>query len=136
MTKKQAEVVQWLIEHGHELEPIQAVHAGLISTTTLYTKWGLEQLQEWIAEYKAAQPPPPMTQEEIQRRLQALIPASLDSLEETLRRGKGDRTAVTLAQWILREAHAAPPVVQQPKHMNPAEDELAQVIQFTKTGTK
>lgn len=126
-TRKQREVVEWLVANGHDDEPQAAVRANLISGRTLYELWGREEVKAWCAEHRATLPPPPMSAEEVSARLQAMVPSACDTLAETIRRGKGDKIAVDLAKWIIEQAK---PAGQSSVPSDPAEAELANVLRF------
>jgi len=52
-------------------------------------------------------PGAPFTPEELSARVQGLIRASITVMEHTLAEGRGDRTAVELAKWVITEGRRA-----------------------------
>lgn len=52
-------------------------------------------------------PGAPFTPEELSARVQGLIRASITVMEHTLAEGRGDRTAVELAKWVVTEGRRA-----------------------------
>jgi hypothetical protein len=135
MTRKQAEVVRWLVEHDHDDEPVRAVEAGLCSASTIYNLWGLHSLRKWCAEYRASLPPPPPSEQEIAASISAMVPAALATLTATLAKGKGDRVAVAVAQWVLAESTPkAQKSGRQPKRADTDDEaELANVLRFDRS---
>lgn len=135
LTKKQLEVVIWLVTNGHEDDPAAAVKAGLISSNGLYGKWGLANVKNWCDEYKADLPPAPMTQEEVHSRITSLVPSAVTTIQQTLQRGKGDRVAVDLAKWVLAEVYTPKPVQKTPaippeQNVSAGEAELLNILSF------
>jgi hypothetical protein len=124
LTKKQQEVVQWLCANNYDETPNAAVNAGLISDTTLYNSWKLDNVKQWCIEYKANQPDAPLSEADIQQRLSDLVPDAIEQIRITLKEGKGDKVATSLAQWILKEVCTKPTTVAS----TPDEDELANLI--------
>ena len=131
LSKKQLEVVKWLIENGRESEPYAAVAHGLVSSAGM-TKWGgRDAVRKMVVQYKKSLPPPPLTEEEVTLRLKKMVPAALKTIEDVMVQGTGDRTAVSTAQWLLREAYRAP-VQSRATPMDAEEFELAKVLKLVK----
>ncbi len=126
LTDKQMKVVRWLARNNKE-EPYAAVSAGIISGTAINTWGGVDVVKGWLAEFIASQPPPPMTQEQITARIQAMVPDAINTIQTTLRTGRGDKTAADLAKWVLKEAVAPAPEVAVPAD----EAELSNLIRAT-----
>jgi hypothetical protein len=134
LTKRQLEVVAWLVERNLDDEPISAVKEGLVSQACLYTRWGLTNVKAWCRDYRAQRPPPPLSEADVGQRLAEMVPAAVGTIQSTLDRGKGDRVAVDLAKWILGEVYAKKPVTSTPAlGALPApdeEEELANVLRL------
>lgn len=133
LTSKQREVVEWLVENDYDDEPARAVEAKMISGTSLYNKWGVDTVRQWCAAYRQTLPPPPMTEAQVQARLQAMMPAAMATLQQTLVQGRGDRVANDLAKWIIKEACAPPPSQRaqpEPRKESQAVSELRNVLEF------
>jgi hypothetical protein len=126
LTDKQMKVVRWLARNNKE-EPYAAVAAGIISGTALTTWGGADTVKGWLAEFIASQPPPPMTQEQITARIQSMVPDAINTIQTTLRNGRGDKVAADLAKWVLKEAVAPAPEVVAPTD----ETELDNLIKAT-----
>jgi hypothetical protein len=131
LTKKQAQVVKWLVENDHDDEPTIAVREGLVSHAGFFKWGGSKAVAEWCKEYRRSLPPPPLTDDEISRRLRLLAPKALSMLEKTIENGYGDKTAVGLSQWIIKET-VKPVQVEQPVSHDEAERELAKVLRLVK----
>jgi hypothetical protein len=132
LNKNQKRVVRWLVDNGHEDDPIKACHAKQVSQFTLYSHWGVDNVRKWCAEYKESLEPSGPTRRDVQEALRAMVPSALNLLTTTLERGKGDRSAVVVAQWVLREAFEDVPD-EQPvaESMTPAEKELDNLVRAT-----
>jgi len=135
MKRKQADVVRWLVENGHDDEPIRAAEAGLCSASAIYNLWGLHALKQKCAEYRASLPPPPPSEQEIAASISAMVPAALATLTTTLAKGKGDRVAVAVAQWVLAESVPKQQKQgRQPKRADTDDEaELANVLRFDRS---
>lgn len=129
LTSRQMEVVRWLVEHGFDREPMEAVRAGLVSRCCVYSNWGKTNLLQWCAEYRATLPDPGLSTVDIDGRLTSMVPAALDTLASTLERGKGDRVAVDLARWIISEARTGS-VAQVPAPAEEDEQELGNLLRM------
>ena len=126
LSAKQKEVVLWLVSNAKEDSPYAAVQAGIVSGAAI-SKWGgAAVVTAWCEEHKATLPPPPMTQAEINTEIRGLVPDALRTITRTLQDGRGDRVAVDLAKWVLKDALAP----QQPaiKSDSPEEAELKNLI--------
>lgn len=129
LSAKQKQVVRWLVENGHEDEPIEACHAKLVSQYTLYSHWGVDNVRAWCADLKKSTEKSGPTKSDVQDALREMVPDALNLIHTVLTRGKGDRSAVTVAQWILREAFL--PVVEEKEAeplMTKAEQELDNLV--------
>jgi hypothetical protein len=131
LTNIQLKVVKWCVSNGKP--PIEAVKAGLCSQSSLYQKWKIDTVNEWIEDY-IVENPPPMTEAEVQQALLALIPPSLATIQNAATTGRGDRVGVDTAKWILSEAFRAPmkAVTPQPDDVPgfSAQAELAKVLKL------
>lgn len=130
LSKNQKRVVRWLVENGHEDDPIRACDEKHVSQFTLYSHWGADNVRKWCAEYKQSLEPTGPTRREVQESLRAMVPSALNLLVTTLERGKGDRSAVMVAQWVLREAFEIVPEepAVEKELMSPAEKELDNLV--------
>lgn len=131
LSKKQVQVIEWLINNGRENEPYAAVAHGLVSSAGM-TKWGgKEAVRKMVAHYRKTMPPPPLSEDQVTLRLKRMVPAALKTIEDVMVQGTGDRTAVSTAQWLLREAYRAP-VQSRVTPMDAEEFELAKVLKLVK----
>jgi len=137
ITDAQTEVVRWLVESHNENRPLEAVAAGIVTEVVLRT-WGLANVRRWCSDYIATLPIVLMEKDEVQSRLKQLVPASLEALERILTTGRGDKVCLSAVQFIIKEAYAAPTLIEQLPQLSPEEEELSNVLDvvFTSNGTR
>jgi len=74
--------------------------------------------------------PSPMLHPQLAPGLKALVPQALAVLEDVLNRRKGDRVALTAAQWLV-ETVATEPLAQED---SPAGEEMGVVLEMLRGG--
>lgn len=129
LTPKQREVVEFCVKN--DMEPVRAVDEGLVSSTTLYAKWGVDNVRSWMDAYRQTLPPPPLTQEQVNARIVGMVPAALQTINTCIVTGQGNKVAVDLAKWVIKEAYTEP-VEAKPKATTAGEKELVNVLRFVK----
>jgi len=131
LTPKQREVVEFCVKNG--VEPARAVDEGLVSSTTLYAKWGVAQVRQWMEAYRQTLPPPALTQEQVSARILGMVPAALQTINNCIVTGQGSKVAVDLAKWVVKEAYTEPAEPKaKPKASTAGERELLNVLEFVK----
>lgn len=104
LTPAQQRAAAWMVDNDRDHKAL--IREGIALSPTVYGKWGLDNLYQWAAWYKATLPaPPPDPVALIEQALPALTEQALLLLKSTLEKGKGDATAVKAAQWTLEKAY-------------------------------
>jgi len=104
LTEGRKRLVKWMVDNDKDHR--DAIVAGIITNTSVYRWYGVDNIYKWCEWYRETLPkPPPDPVALIEAALPTLTERALELMRETLEAGEGNATAVRAAQWTLEKAY-------------------------------